>query len=430
MNQASWETRDAEVCWHPYTQHALDRETLPVVRASGAWLELADGRRVLDAISSWWAILHGHAHPKIVSAIQQQAEKLDHVLFAGCTHEPAVKLAEGLLELAPQGLSKVFYSDSGATSVEVALKAAYLTHLRQGKKGRNIFLALHGSYHGDTVGAMSVSDPQPFFQDLAQLLFQVERVSPTADSLRQTLEAHAGKVAGFIVEPLIQGAAGMVMHPPSFLKEARKLCTEHGVFLIADEVATGFGRTGTVFACDQASITPDLLCLAKGLSGGVLPLAATLATEEIYESFLSDDRASTFFHGHTFTANPIACAAGCASLEILKEENTPRKLDAIGACIENHLVNFAKEICVADLRRLGGIVALEISAPDSGYFAKLGDALRAACKASNVLLRPSGNVLYAIPPSCTTPEECKLIADAMKDVAMHAVKNISPQKTP
>ena len=429
MKKSSWETRDADVCWHPYTQHALDQETLPVVRASGAWLELADGRRILDAISSWWSILHGHAHPKIVRAIQQQVEKLDHVLFAGCTHEPGVKLAEGLLELAPRGLSKVFYSDSGATSVEVALKAAYLTHLRQGKEGRHIFLALHDSYHGDTVGAMSVGDPQPFFQDFAPLLFQVERVSPNANSLRQALETHAGKVAGFIVEPLIQGAAGMVMHPPSFLQEARKLCTEHNVFLIADEVATGFGRTGTVFACEQASITPDLLCLAKGLSGGVLPLAATLATEEIYESFLSDDRARTFFHGHTFTANPIACAAGCASLKLIKEESTPEKLNAIGVCIETHLLSFAEEDHIADLRRLGGIVALELTAPDAGYFAKLGDALRAACKTSNVLLRPSGNVLYAIPPSCTTSGECKIIADAMKEAAITAVQSLSEQKT-
>jgi len=426
-----WLALDKAHAWHPYTQHALDPEPLAVVGAQGAWLECADGRRLLDAISSWWSILHGHGHPRIVAAIQEQAARLDHVLFAGCTHEPAARLAASLVECAavlPEmeaaalgsagpPLTRVFYSDSGATSVEVALKAAYLSHLRRGEKGRRVFITLENSYHGDTVGAMSVGDPAPFFADFAPLLFEVERVAVDADALAAVLQRRGEEVAALIVEPLVQGAAGMVMHSPEFLQKARLLCRNHGVFLIADEVATGFGRTGTLFACEQAGITPDFLCLAKGLSGGVLPLAATMTSEVIYEDFLSNDRARTFFHGHTFTANPIACAAGCASMEIIREENTPAKLARNGERIESGLRDFSATSAVKDLRRLGGIVAMELAVEDQGYFATLGDSLRHACRQTNVLLRPSGNVLYAIPPSCTTPEECDLIAQTMVEVA-------------
>jgi len=384
---------------------------------------LADGRRLLDGISSWWSILHGHAHPKIVEAIAQQAAKLDHVLFAGCTHEPAVRLAEGLVDLAQalgdkdsKKLSRVFYSDNGATSVEVALKAAFQTWMRRGEEKRRLFIALEGSYHGDTVGAMSVSDPAPFFREFHPLLFQVIRIPPNAEMLAHVLQEHEGEVAGLIVEPLVQGATGMVMHSPDFLRAARKWCDVHDVLMIADEVATGFGRTGTVFACEQAGISPDLMCLAKGLSGGVLPLAATLVTEEIYEAFLSDDRAKTFFHGHTFTANPIACAAGVASLEILKEEKTPDLLAAIGERLEDALREVAGEPWVKDLRRLGGIVAVELESSNAGYHSNLGEKLRQLIAEHPVLLRPSGNVLYALTPSCLSDEEVDLLGRAMVDI--------------
>jgi len=420
-----WLERDRTTCWHPYTQHGLDTTLLPVVGGKGAWLELADGRKLLDGISSWWSILHGHGDPRIVRAIAQQAEELDHVLFAGCTHKPAVDVAERLVDLAKAlasddvaPLTRVFYSDNGSTAIEVALKAAYQTWLRRGENKRRLFIALEGSYHGDTVGAMSVSEPAPFFQEFSPLLFEVKRIKPDAEALRSMLKEHEGQVAGLIVEPLVQGAAGMVMYPAQFLRDARKLCDEHGVFLIADEVFTGFGRTGKTFACENAGIRPDLMCLAKGLTGGVLPLAATMATEEIFQAFLSEDRTRTFFHGHTFTANPIACAAAVASLKILKEEDTPAKLTQNANHIMETLIPLRDQAHVADVRQLGGIVAMELQSQDRGYLSSLGDRMRDAIEDYDVLLRPSGNVLYAVPPSCTTSEEAQHIGQVMSQIAL------------
>lgn len=399
--------RDRAVCWHPYTQHGLDPDPLPVVRASGAWLELADGRRVLDAISSWWACVHGHAHPRLVRALAEQAARLDHVPFAGCTHEPAVALAEELVRLAPRGLARVFYSDDGSTAVEVALKAAYACWLRRGER-RTKFVALQGGYHGDTFGAMAAGDPSPFFRDFEELLFRVERVPCDAGRLGEALEG----AAAFIVEPIVQGAAGMRSVPASFLREARALCSSHGAFLIADEVMTGFGRTGTLFACEQAGIAPDLMCLGKGLTSGMLPLAATLAREEIYAAFVSSDRARAFFHGHTFTANPIGCAVALESLRISREEDTPARFRAIGERI-------AAE--VPGSRRFGGIVAADAGV-EAGYASTEGERLRSLCRelAPDVLLRPLGNVLYTMPPACVTNEECGRIAEALRAVIASA----------
>jgi len=340
-----------------------------------------------------------------------------------------VDVAQGLVELAAplaaEGvtpLSRVFYSDNGSTAIEVALKAAYQTWVRRGETERNLFIALEGSYHGDTVGAMSVSEPSPFFKEFAPLLFEVKRIPPNAEALEKVLSENQGRVAGMIVEPLVQGAAGMVMYAPQFLKDARRLCDDHGAFLIADEVFTGFGRTGTVFACEQAGIRPDLLCLAKGLTGGVLPLAATMATEEIFQAFLSEDRTKTFFHGHTFTANPIACAAAVASLKILNEERTHEKLHEIGNQIHEVIAPLKGEDFIADIRQLGGIVAMEMRTPDKGYLSNVGDRFRDAIEKYNVLLRPSGNVLYAVPPSCTSAEEAQHIGKVLAKIA-HEVGN-------
>lgn len=410
--------RDARVLWHPYTQHGLDPAPLPVVRAEGAWLHLADGTRRLDAISSWWATLHGHAHPRIVRAIAEQAAALDHVLFAGCTHEPAVALAEELLALAPRAagaapLTRVFYSDDGSTAVEVALKAAIGAWARRGETARTTFIALEGAYHGDTFGAMAAGDPQPFFREFGPFLFHVVRVPARGAALEAALRGLEGRVAGVIVEPLVQGAAGMKMHPAAFLQEARRLCDEHGTFLIADEVMT-FCRTGRVFACEQAGIAPNLLCVAKGLTGGTLPLAATLATEEIFHSFESADRSRAFFHGHTFTANPIACAAARASLALVREESAPARLDAIGARIEAGLAALRGRAGIMEVRRCGGIVAVELEAQDAGYLTAIGEELRRRCRAlPDVLLRPLGNVLYALPPACVTDDEADRIAAAI-----------------
>jgi len=384
-------------CWHPYTQHATDGEPLRVVAARGAWLELEGGHRVLDAISSWWCNIHGHGHPRLVRALAEQAERLDHVLFAGCTHEPAERLAAELARLT--GLDRCFYSDNGSTAVEVALKMAYLTWRRRGEKGRTRFLALEGGYHGDTFGAMAVGDPKPFFEELSPLLFQATHVDQ--EGLGE--EVARGDVAALILEPIVQGAAGMRPVPASFLREARRLCTEHGVLLIADEVMTGFGRTGTLFACEQAGIRPDLMCLAKGIAGGMMPLAATLATEEVFAAFLSPERARAFFHGHTFTANPLACAVALASLDLIRENDVPARFRAIGERIAAALPTPS--------RRFGGIVAVG----GGGY---LSDRLRAVCReqAPDLLLRPLGDVLYAMPPACTTMEECDRIASGMRRV--------------
>ena len=411
--------RDAVHLWHPFTQHGADAAPLPVRRAHGSILELEDGRELIDAVSSWWTCLHGHAHPRLVEAMREQAATLDHVLFAGTTHESAVRLAEELIREAPDGLTRVFYSDNGSTAVEVALKMAYHTWVHAGEAERTVFIALDNSYHGDTFGAMSVGDPVPFFAPYAPLLFEVERISPDAEALEQALAKHEGQVAGFILEPLVQGAGGMQMHDAAFLRAARAACDTHGTFLIADEVMTGFGRTGTTFACAQAGITPDLMCLAKGLTSGMLPLAVTLATERIYEAFLSPDRTRFFPHGHSMTANPIGCAVALASLELGREEHTPARLDAIGARIHAALADLADDPRIGHLRRTGGIVAFDIVPPandEPGYYADLVPPLRAAAIEEGVLLRPLGNVLYALPPACTTDAQCDTIAAAMRTI--------------
>ena len=409
--------RDARVCWHPYTQHGLAQEPLSVVGAHGAWLELADGRRILDGISSWWATLHGHGHPRLVAAIAEQARRLDHVLFAGATHEPAVQLAEELVALAPPGLARVFYSDDGSTAVEVALKLVLQSWAQRGEPQRTIFVALEGAYHGDTFGAMAAGDPEPFFRPFAPLLFRVSRIAPRADELERALRELGPRAAGLIVEPLLQGAAGMRLYAPEFLRAARELCTRHRLPLVADEVMTGFGRTGALFACELARIAPDVLCLGKGLTGGMLPLAATLTTEELFDAFRSTENARFFAHGHTFTANPIACAAALASLTLVREARTPERLARIGARIARELTPLAHHPRVRELRHLGGMVALELatSADDApGYHSALGPRLRAIALAHGALLRPLGNVLYALPPACLEDEGCSALAAAMR----------------
>jgi adenosylmethionine-8-amino-7-oxononanoate aminotransferase len=413
--------RDARHVWHPYTQHALERDPLPVVRAAGAELELADGRVLIDAISSWWTSLHGHGEPRLVEAMAHQARELDHVLFAGATHEPAVGLAEELLAVAPSGLSRIFFSDNGSTAVEVALKMAYQRHVLEGHPERRVFIALDGSYHGDTFGAMSLGDPDPFFAPFAPLLFEVRRVAPDPDALDALLTELGPSAAGLVVEPLVQGAGGMLMHDASFLRSARRSTRELGLPLIADEVMTGFGRTGALFACQRAGIEPDLMCLAKGLTGGLLPMSATLATEDYYRAFLAEDRGRAFFHGHSFTGHPIGCAVARASLALTLESDVPRRLDAIGARIEARLRDGLEGRTEArDLRRTGGIVAFDLVEPDgsqAGYLAARAPALRRRAVELGVLLRPLGNVVYAMPPACVDEQQADRIADAMLDLA-------------
>ena len=408
--------RDERVSWHPYTQHGVERSPLPVARAEGAWLELADGRRLLDAISSWWATLHGHCEPTLVAAMREQAGRLDHVLFAGATHEPAVELAERLLEVVPAGLSRVFYSDDGSTAVEAGMKMVLQSWVHRREPERRVFVALEGAYHGDTFGAMAAGDPDPFFTAFAPLLFEVRRVPPDAEALADALDALGGRAAGFLLEPLLQGAAGMRVMSEDFVQSARALCDEHGVPLIADEVMTGFGRTGALFACGKAGITPDVLCLAKGLTGGTLPLSATVATEELFSCFLHHERSRFFPHGHTYTANPIACAVGVASLRLCRERDVPRALDAIGRAVFEELLPLQGDPRVGDVRHLGGMAALDLAVPagDAGYLSSRTPALRSAAIERGVLLRPLGNVLYALPPACTTLDEARTIGKTMR----------------
>lgn len=407
--------------WHPYTQHAAAAPPPLVKSARGAFLHLEDGRRIFDAISSWWVNLHGHADPRIAAAIAAQAQCLEQVIFAGFTHEPAERLADRLLAAAPRGLEHVFFSDDGSTAVEVAVKMALAR--RSAGENRSVVVALEHAYHGDTFGAMSVSARGPFTTPFARQLFDVERLpfpkndgdGRTLESLENLLKASPGHVAALIVEPLVLGAGGMKMYSVEMLRGLRELCSRHGVLLIADEVMTGFGRTGTLFACDQAGVSPDIMCLSKGITGGFLPLGATLASAEVFAGFRSPDRSRAFFHGHSYTGNPLACAAALANLDIFKQEPVFDRIAAVARAHESGLKRLAARPGVAATRQLGTIAALELSVPDSGYLSGIGPKLYDFYLSRGILLRPLGNVVYLMPPYCSTTEDISKAYDAIED---------------
>lgn len=402
--------------WHPFTQHALTPVLPRVDRGEGAWLETEQGR-LLDAISSWWVITHGHRHPKIIQAIKDQADRLDQVIFAGFTHQPAEDLARGLIDIAPPGLAHVFYSDSGSTAVEVALKMA-LGFWRHQNKPRSRIIALEHAYHGDTVGTMSAGARGVFNAAYEPLLFDVARLPfPRGPDTLAALEELAKDAAALIVEPLVLGAGGMKTYPAELLAKMKNICERHGTLFIADEVMTGFGRTGTLFACEQAGITPDILCLAKGLTGGSLPLAVTLCTPEIFQAHYSPDRSRTFFHSSSFTANPIACAAAVANLEIWREEPVRHRITQLCAMQADRLAPFQGDQRFKNVRRLGTIAALDLKVPDPGYLAGRGPELTAFFHARGILLRPLGNTIYLMPPYCVTAAELDLVYDAIGTAA-------------
>ncbi|MCP9629415.1 adenosylmethionine--8-amino-7-oxononanoate transaminase [Rhodopseudomonas palustris] len=407
--------------WHPFTQHAVQPEAIPIARGEGAWLETPDGRRIFDAISSWWVITHGHRHPHIVQAIKAQADKLDQVIFAGFTHEPAEQLARRLIEITPPQLKYVFFSDSGSTSVEVALKMA-LGYWRHRGENRTRILALQGAYHGDTIGGMSVGERGVFNAPYDPLLFAVDRIPfPEPGREQMTLDAldsacAAGGVAAMIVEPLILGAGGMLIYPPAVLAEMKRVCEQHDVLLIADEVMTGWGRTGTRFACEQAGIAPDIACYSKGLTGGSLPLAVTLCRGDIFDAHYSPDRTRTFFHSSSYTANPIACAAALANLEVWDSEPVIQRIGALMAMQANKLDRFRTDARFANLRQLGTIAALDVVAGDAGYMANIGPMLYEAFRARNLLVRPLGNTIYLMPPYCSTEADLDLVYDAIDEI--------------
>ncbi len=417
---------DQSPVWRPYTQHAAAEPPLLVESARGATLYTRDGREVFDAISSWWVTLHGHSHPKIAAAIGRQAGLLDQALFADCTHEPAERLSRELVRLAPRGLSKAFYSDDGSTAVEAGLKMAIGFWHNKGRE-RGLIAALEGGYHGDTFGAMSAGERGPFTKAYAPFLFDVLRLpfpepSREARALErseQLLKRHRDRIAALIVEPLVQGVSGMRMYSPAALKALHGMCRRWGVLFIADEVMTGFGRTGTFFACEAAGVSPDILCLSKGITGGSLALGATLASEEIFRGFWSKDRSRAFFHGHSYTANPIACRAALANLEIFKEEPVAMRIAAQARLHESELKRLlgsrARSPSGIRARRMGTIAALEIPCREPGYLSGLGRRLARFCLSRNVLLRPLGNVVYIMAPYCSTPKEIRHAYDVIEE---------------
>lgn len=404
--------------WHPFTQHGLG-EPIPLIdRAEGAALFTADGRRIVDAISSWWVTTHGHAHPRIAAAIAEQAGKLDQIIFAGWTHEPAETLAAGLRAIMPPDLSRVFFSDSGSTSVEVALKMALGYWLNRGEARHRIVVLEHG-YHGDTIGAMSVGARGVFNRAYAPLLFDVESIPfPVAGREQATLDAldHAcrGGAAAFIVEPLLLGAGGMLIYSLATLAEMRRICAHHDVLFIADEVMTAWGRTGTVLACEQADIVPDILCLSKGLTGGAVPLAVTMATEPIYAAHYSADRASMFFHSSSYTANPVACAAANANLAIWRDEPVLQRVADLARRQSDRLAALQTLPNVVNARRIGTITAIEIG-DGNGYLSDLAPRLTTLFQERNVLLRPLGNTVYVMPPYCIADDDLNLVYDSIAE---------------
>lgn len=442
-----WRARDLDVLWHPCTQmrehpHALP--LLPVARGEGAWLVGHDGRRTLDAVSSWWTNIHGHAEPRIAEAIGRQARTLEQVILAGFSHAPAVELAERLLAVAPRQpgraqLAKVFYADNGSAGVEVALKMAFHWYRNRGDEpNRTKFVALTNSYHGETVGALSVGDIPLYRRVYAPLLLDVlfapspdafgartpveaaQCAEDAADALARLLDEHPGEVCALILEPRLQCAGGMRMHDPVYLKRVRDLCDVHGVFLIADEIATGFGRTGTLFAFEQAGVMPDLMCVSKGLTGGFLPLAAVLTTQQIYEGFLDDSRERAFLHSHSYSGNPLACAAALASLDILEGDDVIARNHVTARTMGELASSFAANPLVAEVRQAGMVVAIELHPEpenrDDGHAVEIagrrGLRMYRTALDHGVLLRPLGDVLYWMPPYCVDDAQLAQIADA------------------
>lgn len=400
--------------WHPFTQHGLNEPIPLVIHAEGAALFTADGRRVIDAISSWWVTTHGHCHPRIMAAIRDQAGVLDQMIFAGWTHEPAERLARELVEMMPRPLDHVFFSDSGSTSVEVALKMA-LGHFANRGEDRTRIIVMEHSYHGDTVGGMSVGARGVFSNSYAPLLFEVDRI-PFPERGREhltmeALERVAPGAAALIVEPMVLGAGGMKIYLPGVLRAMRDICATFGTLFIADEVMTGWGRTGALLACEWAKIVPDILCLSKGLTGGAVPLAVTMATPEIFESHRSDDRAKMFFHSSSYTANPIACAAALANLAIWREEPVLERIERL--VLRQTELSDPLRGKVSNLRQIGTIVAMELEDRAGSYMSDLGPRLMAFFRDRDVLLRPLGNTVYVMPPYCISDDDLARVYDVV-----------------
>ena len=410
----------AEDCiWYPFTQHKLRSENLRVARGKGAWLHLENGQKIFDAISSWWVNIHGHGNRDIAKAVGKQAEELEHVILAGLSHEPAEALASGLIDLTTKcggNFSKVFYSDNGSTAVEVALKMSCQYHQNRGDM-RHRFLSLKGAYHGDTVGAMSVSEPDGFHKNFAHLLFPTDFVPPgDRDALGELEQNHPEQYAAFIVEPIVQGAGGMNFYESSYLQLLKSFCYRHGILLIFDEVFTGFGRLEQLFAFQQASVVPDILCVSKGITGGFLPMGATLATREIYEAFLSEKIEMAFLHGHSYTGNPIAASASLASMKILQSDECHRARVLIGETTRKRIHKLSQRKGIVNARFMGTIGAFNLEKMGGYFDSDFSYRFFKRAVEKGVLLRPLGNVIYTLPPYCSTVADINYVYDTIEQL--------------
>jgi adenosylmethionine-8-amino-7-oxononanoate aminotransferase len=429
---AEWMHRSRAAVWHPCTQMKRHEAMplVPIARARGAWLYDFDGRRYLDAVSSWWVNLFGHGHPGINAAITSQLDDLEHVMLAGFTHRPVVELSERLALLAPGRLGHCFFGSDGASAVEIALKMSFHYWRNRGKSGKTRFVCLEHGYHGETLGALSVTDVALFRDAYAPLLCRHaimpspdarlaregetarERALGAAAALEEYLTLHHGEIAAFIVEPLVQGAAGMAIYDPAYLERARAVCRRYGVHLIADEIMTGFGRTGTMFACEQADIAPDFLCLSKGLTGGYLPLSVVLTTDEIYAAFYDDDLSRGFLHSHSYTGNALACRAALAVLDIFRDEDVIVANRARAAMLESLAQPLAAHRKVRAFRQLGMIWAFEIESAREDF----ASWCFAAALQRELLLRPIGRTVYWMPPYCLSDDDMALLAARTLDI--------------
>jgi len=434
--------RDRKYIWHPFTPQKNMIDPIPIVKGKGSLLIDENGNDYIDAISSWWVNVHGHAHPYIAEKVYKQALQLEQVIFAGFTHQPAVELAEKLLQLLPKGFSKIFYSDNGSTSTEVAMKMAIQYWWNKGhdlksgvgkahktinekRQTRNKILAFNNSYHGDTFGAMSVSDRGVFTLAFHDLLFDVIFIdTPTTENIKEIksiVDKHANEIAAFIYEPLVQGAGGMKMYHANLMDELLKTIKYHNIICIADEVMTGFGRTGKLFASEYINEKPDIICLSKGLTGGTMALGVTACTEKIYDAYVGDDKLKTFFHGHSFTANPLACTAALASMDLLLRKDTLRTIEWISeqnkkfaAELENKFSN--AKIPFKNVRCLGTIIAFEIARGEDEYLNNISTVITQKSLRQGVYLRPLGNTVYIMPPYCITENELRRIYDVILEI--------------
>jgi adenosylmethionine-8-amino-7-oxononanoate aminotransferase len=390
---------DKQYLWHPFTQMKdwVENDQLIIEKGNGVYLYDTKGKKYIDGVSSLWVTVHGHRHQKLNQAIKKQLDKIAHSTLLGLGNVPSIELAKKLVEIAPKGLDKVFYSDAGSTAVEIALKIAFQYHQLIGQKKKARFITLANAYHGDTIGSVSVGGIDLFHKIYKPLLFKSLKAPVDLFAIEKVMQNHHQEIAALIVEPLIQAAAGMLLQPKGFLKGVRQLCDKYNILLIVDEVATGFGRTGKMFACEHEKVSPDIMCAAKGLTGGYLPLAATLTTKKIYGAFLGEyEEDKTFFHGHTYTGNPLACAAALANLEIFKKDKTLAHLQKKIAFLKQELRHFKKLSSVKEIRQCGFMVGVELTG--YSYADRIGHRVILEARKRGAILRPLGNVIVLMPP--------------------------------